>query len=56
MEKEYISPPANEAERENDPLVKSEADFVLNWKSEEDDTKKIISASQMLKWVKKLYV
>ena len=51
----YFSP-ANEAERENDPLVKGEADFVLNWKSEEEDTKKIISASQMLKWVKKLYV
>jgi len=54
--KRIYFPPANEAERENDPLVKSEADFVLNWKSEEDDTKKIISASQMLKWVKKLYV
>ena len=49
-------PPTNEAERENDPLVKGEADFILNWKSEKDDTKKIISASQMLKWVKKLYV
>ena len=49
-------PPANEEERENDALVKREADFVLNWKSEEDQTKKIISASQMLKWVKKLYV
>ena len=49
-------PPVNDAERENDPLIKSEADFILNWKSEKDDTKKIISASQMLKWVKKLYV
>ncbi len=49
-------PPANETEKENDPLVKSESDFILNWKSEKDDTKKIISASQMLKWVKKLYV
>ena len=54
--KESIFPPVNEKERENDPLVKNEADFILNWKSEKDDTKKIISASQMLKWVKKLYV
>ena len=49
-------PPVNDTERENDPLIKSEADFILNWKSEKDDIKKIISASQMLKWVKKLYV
>ena len=48
--------PANETEKENDPSVKHEADFILNWKSEKNDTKKIISASQMLKWVKKLYV
>jgi len=54
-ERVYFSP-VNDTERENDPLVKVEADFILNWKSEKDDTKKIISASQMLKWVKKLYV
>ena len=48
--------PANEKERENDPLVKKEADFIFNWKTEEDRTKKIISASHLLKWVKKLYV
>jgi len=48
--------PANEKERENDPLVKKEADFIFNWKTEEDHTKKIISASHLLKWVKKLYV
>lgn len=51
----YFSP-ANEEERKNDDLVKLEADFILNWKSEKNETKKIISASQMLKWVKKLYV
>ena len=54
--KRIYFPPANEAERENDPFVKSEADFILNWKSEKDDTKKIISTSRLLKWVKKLYV
>ena len=48
--------PVNEFESENDPLVKEEADFVFNWKTEESHIKKIISASQMLKWVKKLYV
>ena len=54
-EREYF-PPANEAERQNGPLVKCEADFILNWKSEKNDTKKIISTSRLLKWVKKLYV
>ena len=54
--KRLYFPPANEEERENDALVKQEADFSLNWKSEKNETKKIISASQMLKWVKKLYV
>jgi hypothetical protein len=49
-------PPANEEERKNDTRVKQEADFVLNWKSEKDETKKIISASHLLEWVKKLYV
>ena len=48
--------PANETEKENNPSVKHEADFILNWKSEKNDTKKIISAAHMLKWVKKLYV
>jgi len=48
--------PANEEERRNDPLVKKESDFALNWKTEEDQTKKIISAARLLKWVKKLYV
>ena len=49
-------PPANEEERKNDPLVEKESDFVLKWKTEEDQTKKIISATRLLKWVKKLYV
>ena len=54
--KRLYFPPVNEEERENDPRVKVEADFILNWKSEKSETKKIISAAQMLKWVKKLYV
>jgi len=54
-ERVYLSP-ANDTERENDPLVKGDANFILNWKSEKNETKKIISAAQMLKWVKKLYV
>jgi len=49
-------PPVNEAERTNDPGLKREADFLLKWKSEKDQTKKIISAEKLLKWVKKLYV
>ena len=55
-EKRVFFPPANEEERRNDPLVKKESDFALNWKTEEDQTKKIISAARLLKWVKKLYV
>ena len=54
--KRVFFPPANEKERENDSLVKNEADFIFNWKTEGDHTKKIISASHLLKWVKKLYV
>jgi hypothetical protein len=54
--KRLYFPPANEEERVNDTRVKQEADFILNWKSEKDETKKIISAAKMLKWVKKLYV
>jgi len=52
----FYMPPANEAEKINDPLVKNEADFKLNWKTEEEDIKKIISTEKLLKWVKKLYV
>ena len=51
----YFSP-ANEEERANDPILKREADFLLKWKSEKESTKKIISASKLLKWIKKLYV
>jgi dephospho-CoA kinase len=49
-------PPANDTEAVNDPLVKRDADFKFYWKTEKNDTNKIISASHLLKWVKKLYV
>ena len=48
--------PANEPEKENDPGLKKEANFLLKWKTEKSDTKKVISASKLLKWIKKLYV
>ena len=54
-QRDYIKA-ANDAERENDPKIKKKADFILNWKSEKDLTKKIISSSHLLKWVKRLYV
>ena len=49
-------PPANDTETVNDPLVKRDADFKFYWKTEKNDKNKIISASHLLKWVKKLYV
>tara|TARA_R100000008_G_C3582875_1_gene169849 strand:+ start:83 stop:676 length:594 start_codon:yes stop_codon:yes gene_type:complete len=48
--------PANEEEKKNDPLVRKDADFCLSWKTEKNGTKKIVSASKLLTWVKKLYV
>jgi len=53
--KRVYFPPANDSEKANDSLVRKESDFIQNWKSEKDDTKKIISASLLLEWVKKLY-
>ena len=54
--KRVFMPPANKTEEMNDPLVKKDADFRFYWKTEKEDVKKIISASELLKWVKKLYV
>jgi hypothetical protein len=54
--KRIYMPPANDTETINDPLVKEVADFKLNWRTEKEDVKKIISAQKLLKWVKKLYV
>ena len=54
--KRIFLPPVNETERENNPKVKRKADFILNWKTEKDPTKRIISTQKLLRWVKKLYV
>ena len=54
--KRAFMPPANDTERINDPLVKRDADLKFYWKTQKDDINKIISASRLLKWVKKLYV
>ena len=47
---------ANDAEKENDPKIKEKADFILNWEFSKDPTKRIISSSRLLEWVKRLYV
>ena len=53
--KTYVLP-ANEEESRNEPLLKRDADFLFEWKSEQEDIKKIISAERLLKWVENLYV
>ena len=53
--KTYVHP-ANEEESRNEPLLKRDADFLFEWKSEQEDIKKIISAERLLKWVENLYV
>jgi pantothenate kinase len=47
--------PANQAEAKNDPLVKREADFILNWRREKDATKQILNCEKLLKWLKNIY-
>jgi len=54
--KRFFLKPANEAEARNDPKVKSEADFLINWPHEEDKTKQIINCESLLKWLKINYV
>ncbi len=54
--KRTFFPPVNDAERKNNPKVKGKADFILNWKTEKNLIKRIISAQKLLEWVKKLYV
>jgi len=49
-------PPANEAEAENDPKVKKDADFILNWATEEEQVKRIFNCEKLLKWLKNIYV
>tara|TARA_Y100001938_G_scaffold149142_1_gene235013 strand:- start:122 stop:730 length:609 start_codon:yes stop_codon:yes gene_type:complete len=53
--KRIFLPPANEAEAKNDPLVKREADFILNWPREKDATKQILNCEKLLKWLKNIY-
>ena len=53
--KRIFLPPANQAEAKNDPLVKREADFVLNWPREKDATKQILNCEKLLKWLKNIY-
>jgi len=53
--KRIFLPPANQAENKNDPLVKREADFILNWPQEKDETKQILNCEKLLKWLKNIY-
>ena len=53
--KRIFLPPANKAEAKNDPLVKKEADFILNWPREKDATKQILNCEKLLKWLKNIY-
>tara|TARA_R100001463_G_scaffold80750_4_gene135236 strand:+ start:809 stop:1417 length:609 start_codon:yes stop_codon:yes gene_type:complete len=48
--------PANDAECRNDPRLKNKADFILNWPHERDETKQIVNCSNLLRYIKKLYV
>jgi len=51
----HFIPPANPAEMENDPKVKAEADFVLNWATEENEVKRIFNCKKLLKWLQVIY-
>jgi hypothetical protein len=53
--KRVFVPPANEAERENDPKVKAESDFILNWPTEHDSNLKIFNCKKLLNWIKNIY-
>ena len=54
--KRIFVPPANEAEKENDPKVRAEADFILNWPTEYDNNLKIFNCKKLLNWIKRIYV
>ena len=53
--KRVFIPPANEAERENDPKVKAESDFILNWPTEHYNNLKIFNCKKLLNWIKNIY-
>lgn len=46
---------ANFTEEQNDPKVKKEADFILNWPYEKDQVKQILNCEKLLKWLKGIY-
>ncbi len=48
--------PANKEEEENNPKLKKEADFVLNWPTVTDNNLKIFHCRKLLNWLKKTYV
>tara|TARA_R100000908_G_scaffold63610_1_gene45102 strand:- start:762 stop:1358 length:597 start_codon:yes stop_codon:yes gene_type:complete len=48
-------PPANAAEKENDPKVKNDADFILNWPTEENEVRRIFNCEKLLKWLQNIY-
>lgn len=53
--KRFFLQPANPTEAKNDPLVKRESDFILNWPREKDETKQILNCEKLLKWLKNIY-
>jgi len=53
--KRVFIPPANEAEMINDPKVKADSDFVLNWPTEHDNNIKIFNCKKLLNWIKNIY-
>mgnify|MGYP003114447661 FL=1 len=53
--REFV-PPANSTESENDPKVKAEADFILNWATENNEVKRIFNCKKLLKWLQGIYV
>jgi hypothetical protein len=48
-------PPANAAEKENDPKVKNDADFILNWPTEENEVRRVFNCEKLLKWLQNIY-
>ena len=47
--------PANKEEEENNPRLKKEADFMLNWPTVADNNLKIFHCRKLLHWLKKAY-
>lgn len=47
--------PANSAEEENDPKVKKDSDFILNWPTEKNEVKRVFNCEKLLKWLQDIY-